>query len=330
MSRPRTANNTPQRRQNRGGGMRKFPSSSPMSTVGHNTFTHPSFRRKVRRRRRSRPMTACAPIERTVKLGDWSAAIPIIANERPEKPHIWPQHSTQQRASLFPADGDRQLPKKIRTIPRTSAALAPKDDYGAVKPNKWEITPPKTTKELKIIAEKKRKAVLKRRRHTLEHEVLNLLACDLVDFASTAEHKAMVKKATQRIRNTRDIDPYELPATLLHRKHEKSRKPGPDPNLLDVRTHENIFRPFVPFEQQWLDLWGSQNAEKGNCNAHCVRSLYKWNELKQKGRTSNREERRRRREHSERMKRSGGRKKKVDADLEKIMTETRSLLTKPL
>ena len=331
------------RRQNRGGGTRSFPSSSPMSSLSTN-FTAPSHRTKLRRRPRpsssspsSKKTPPCPPSQRTVQLAEWSAAIEVIPNSTHGKAHTWPHTTTNlQRTSLFPADRDRVLLKKIKTIPRLSASLAPKTKYGTLKPSKLQLKPPKTILELKQLSERKRKKRLKTTRHLLEHEVLNLVACDIVGLSSTTQHKEMLTNATQTLRKEKPIDPYELPQTLLHRKHEKKIKPGPDPNLLDVRTHEKIFRTFVPFEQQWLDLWGSQNDVTSNCNAHCVRSIYKWNELKQKGRTQKKQERKKRKKRhdklvKEKMKRNGKPKKiKFDSDMEKIINETNMLLRKPI
>ena len=324
-----------QRRQNNGGGMRDFPTASPMSRVAHNTFTHPSFNTKLRRR----PRSAITKLkhkhkhkptkQRTVQLADWSSAVEVIHDE----PHVWPHVSLQKRTSLFPADGDRQQRTKIHAVPFLSESRAPKTQYGTLKKKSWEINPPLTVIEQKTAAKKKRRKRLTKTRHALEREVLELVACDVVGLSSTSEHKEMLTTATQRVRVRYEnpIDPYELPATLLHHKLEKKRIPGPDPHLLDVRTHDKIFRTFVPFEQQWLDLWGTQNAVKGNCNAHCVRSIYKWGELKAKGRKQRKEESRKRRHHHQMIQRRGGSpKKKVDADMQKIIQETNALLRKPL
>ena len=315
----------PQKRQNRGGGLRSFPSSSPMSKLTNN-YTRPTI--KYKRQRRPRPQSSKAPIQRTVQLGKWSSAIPVQAVQDFDKPHIYPQYSSQTRTSLFPADLERNYKPK-HSVPRLSQSLAKKTKYGTLKLKNYESQPVPTSKELQLLKESKRKRKIKTRRHKLEREVLSLLACDIVDLASTREHQNMVKNAKNAMHRHKDVDPYELPQSLFHRKKEKVHKPGPDPNLIDVRTHDKIFRTFNPFEKQWLDLWGSQNIDKGNCNAHCVRSIYKWNELKEKGRQEVKRLRKLTRLRNQRRRNHEG-KKKMDADFIKIVEETKVLLNKPL
>ena len=297
-----------------------FPSASPMHHVA-NTFTRPTLRTKqVRRPRSSQPS-----VQRTVKLGLWSAAIPVHAEQRHHKPHLHPQISSQHRTSLFPADRERQFKPRC-SVPRLADALAPKTKYGTLKVLKHQQKKILTPNQRQQKAERKRKKKIKKVRHSLEHQVLALLACNIVDLSSTNEHQQMLQQAKQSLHpQQRQIDPYELPKSLQHRTPETRRVAGPDPNLLDVRTHEKIFRTFNPFEKQWLDMWGSQNIDKGNCNAHCVRSIYKWEELKARGRQENKKTRR-----LNKIRNNTPKKKRIDADYEKILAETNALLGKPL
>merc|ERR1711871_1922366 len=109
-----------------------------------------------------------------------------------------------------------------------------------------------------------------------------------------AEYQQTMAGATETLHT---LDTRESSrAQQTHRYHPPPHpvRPEPEEKLIDVRTHTNIFRSYIAFEAQWLDLWGSQNADQGNCNAHCVRALYKWEELKAKARAKKRAERRRR------------------------------------
>ena len=66
-----------------------------------------------------------------------------------------------------------------------------------------------------------------------------------------------------------------------HRRRHQVNE-GLSSKMLDIRTHDKIFRKYVPQEAEWLMRWGMQDPKTSNGNCHCVRALQKWEELKHK------------------------------------------------
>ena len=87
-------------------------------------------------------------------------------------------------------------------------------------------------------------------------------------------------------------------ARRAREEYEKTHVKG-EFEMLDVRTHGKIFRPFVAQEQRWLMKWGSSKFEDMRGNCHIFRSLAKWEELKEAARVKYKKDRneKRRRKH---------------------------------
>ena len=51
-------------------------------------------------------------------------------------------------------------------------------------------------------------------------------------------------------------------------------------DMSDVRTHGNIFRPYIAHEQLWLMRWGTSKGDDMRANCHIYRSLEQWDKMK--------------------------------------------------
>ena len=265
-----------------------FPSRGPVPA--------PTSRR---RRRRRRPSTAspsyvsAVPYRNTrkqsstVQLADWSSKVPV------NPIHMNSRH-LYRRSSLFPADGARRRPKRsLHVVPSAPVKTV---DHTMMKEMMKEKCSKKNRRgkqflkyDAKLIARAKSLGVtpkLHAYRRNLEKDVLDLAASKLVDLTSPMAHKRMLLQASQSLQDCGlHGDRTFLTSAADITKNLNCDEPDlVDRKLIDIRTHGKIFRSYIPFERQWLDMWGAQDSSKSNCNAHCVRALHKWEEVRAAGR----------------------------------------------
>lgn len=274
-----------------------------------------------------------------VKIAEWSSSVPIdtIASDR---------RYLYRRTSLFPADGERRQLKNYSPVPSASSGRRL-----AVKRRPLQNLKKKHSKmdELRYSPAIRARAAtlgippkIHACRRRLEKEVLDLAASKLVDLTAPAEHKSMLCRAshvvsnyTNNIKQSKDKVGMEIRKSKSNKIMTKGASGPADKKLIDIRTHGKIFRSFIPFEAQWLDMWGAQDTRNSNCNAHCVRALYKWEEVKAAGRCQTNLRRasqaqkskgmssRRRKSHA---KRRNGEKNGAPASIAGILAETERLL----
>ena len=83
---------------------------------------------------------------------------------------------------------------------------------------------------------------------------------------------------------------------MAEREKERLKEKGPafgsgEQKMMDVRTHTNLFRPFIAQEQAWLMKWGASKGDDLRGNCHIFRALDKWEELKEQGRIAYKQKR---------------------------------------
>ena len=81
----------------------------------------------------------------------------------------------------------------------------------------------------------------------------------------------------------------------VHRKHRRRQNQlTKKHDMSDVRTHRNIFRPFIAHEQFWLMQWGKSKGNDMRANCHIYRSLEQWDKMKRLARIEHKEKRKER------------------------------------
>ena len=340
--------------------LRRFPKASPFRWI-HNTLPAPTTKSRKLSYMRPQPQSYSLPAKvRTVRLANWSAAVPVTDSKDGVQ---WQSHLSG-RPSLFPVDSSsRQAIARMASLidgyvppwqplepgaegtPIVRAKSADRSQHATSRHHHRNSKQQHQQKRPRSALQKQRERT-KVVRQRLESEVLNLVACDFLDKSSTAEHRRMLTAARDAVLSSvvqaaEPTVPPTLAATraILEVKRKALEDQNPhkgvaDVKLIDIRTHKKVFRSYNPFEAQWLDLWGSQAGEFSAGNAHCVRALYKWEELKQKGRAATNASRaakvkahQRRLQHSAscRNGRSGHR-----GSIDTLVAQTQALLRAPL
>ena len=201
--------------------------------------------------------------ECTIKLAEWSVPVELFDKKtESEKKKRWTK---------------RGISAKGR--PRTSPAML---KASSRSPARVVAERPQTAKTRLLKTEK-----------ILNKEILALVAQrttaqDLYPVYKMAPANPLdpYKEAKREEYLTREETLARKRIEFAHRarqEYEKTHNKG-EFEMLDVRTHGKIFRPFVAQEQRWLMKWGSSKFEDMRGNCHIFRSLAKWEELKEEAR----------------------------------------------
>ena len=203
--------------------------------------------------------------ESTIQLAKWSVAVELFdKKDKTAQKKRWEQRGV---------NNGKQRPQ---TSP---AKLKSKGFVSTVNRN---IVYPPTSKKKLLKTE-----------HTLNQDILALIA-----QRTLAQELQPVYNMTP----VNPLDPNEKEAkeeyltkeeTLARKRIEYEERAKEEYNkthvkgefkMLDVRTHDKIFRPFIAQEQRWLMKWGSSKFKDMRANCHVFRSLAKWEELKEEAR----------------------------------------------